>query len=123
MADRQKKRLQHKRRKALRVRRRIRVGSSLPRLSVFRSLGNIYGQVIDDESGKTLASASSLDKELRSSLGGMKKTEVATKVGEAIAARAKEAGVTKVVFDRGAYKFHGRVKALADGARGAGLEF
>jgi large subunit ribosomal protein L18 len=110
-------------RKALRTRSRLRVGTTRPRLSVFRSLANIYGQIIDDESGRTLASASSIDKELRDSLKGMRKADVAARVGAALAEKAKSAGVTKVVFDRGRYKYHGRVKALADAARQGGLEF
>ncbi len=111
------------RRKALRVRNRVRVGSDRPRLSVFRSLSNIYCQVIDDSSGRTLASASSRDAGLRASLTGIRKSDVATKIGTLIAERARAAGVTKVVFDRGAYKYHGRVRALAEAARAGGLQF
>ncbi|MBK8976462.1 MAG: 50S ribosomal protein L18 [Planctomycetes bacterium] len=115
-------------RKTLRTRQRVRQGSARPgnprpRLSVFRSLTNIYGQVIDDASGRTLAAASSLDKELREQLGGARKTDAAARVGELLAQRARAAGVTKVVFDRGRYKYHGRVKALAEAARSGGLEF
>ena len=123
MASIGKKRRLLKRRKALHVRARLRGTPERPRLSVFRSLGNIYCQVIDDESGRTLASASSLDKDLRESLSGLKKTEVADKVGAHLASKAKAAGVSKVAFDRGSYKYHGRVKALADAARQGGLEF
>ena len=112
-----------KRRKALHVRARLRGTPERPRLSVFRSLCNIYCQVIDDESGKTLASASSRDKGIRDSLTGLKKSEVAGKVGAELAAKAKDAGVSKVAFDRGSYKYHGRVRALADAARAGGLEF
>lgn len=90
---------------------------------MFRSIGNIYCQVIDDESGRTLASASSRDKGIRDSLTGVNKTEMAGKIGESIATKAKEAGVSKVSFDRGSYRYHGRVKALADAARAGGLEF
>ncbi len=111
------------RRKALRVRHRVREGTDRPRMSVFRSLTNIYGQIIDDTAGRTLVSASSLDKDVRGSLGGMRKSDVAKKVGELLAERAKAAGVTRVVFDRGRYKYHGRVKALADAAREGGLQF
>lgn len=89
-----------------------------PRLNVFRSLTNIYTQVIDDQSGKTLAAASSKDLK-----GKLSKTEQAVEVGKLIASKAKEKGVTKVVFDRGGYRYHGRVKALAESARTAGLEF
>ncbi|MFO1051347.1 MAG: 50S ribosomal protein L18 [Planctomycetota bacterium] len=112
-----------RRRKSQRVRNRLRTGNTRPRLSVFRSLSNFYCQVIDDMAGRTLASASSKDKSLRVSLSGMRKSDVAAKVGAAIAERAKAAGVTKVVFDRGPYKYHGRVKAFAEAARAGGLEF
>ena len=118
-----KKRRLLKRRKALHVRARLRGTPERPRLSVFRSLGNIYCQVIDDESGRTLASASSRDKDIRDALTGLKKTEIADKVGEQIASKAKAAGVSQVAFDRGPYKYHGRVKALAEAARQGGLEF
>lgn len=94
-----------------------------PRLNVFRSAGNIYAQVIDDAKGVTLAAASSADKELKGSLKIGGNVAAATKVGELIAARAKKAGVKKVIFDRGSYLYHGRVKALADAARAGGLEF
>jgi large subunit ribosomal protein L18 len=118
-----KKRVFHRRGKALRTRRRIRVGSTRPRLSVFRSLSNIYGQIIDDTTGRTLVAASSLDKEIRGSIQGMRKTDVAARIGTALAEKARSAGISKVVFDRGRFKFHGRVKALADAARSGGLEF
>ena len=91
-----------------------------PRLSVFRSLNHVYAQVIDDLTGKTLASASPRDKGFKSDGG---KTSEATAVGKALATRAKEKGVSKVVFDRNGYLFHGRIKALADGAREGGLQF
>ena len=109
-------------------RRRRRVRSALrarasgkPRLSVHRSGRHIYAQVIDDNAGKTLAAASTLEKELRGKPAATR--EGAAEVGKAIAERAKKAGVSKVVFDRGAFLFHGRVKALADAAREGGLEF
>ena len=109
-------------------RRRRRVRSALkarasgkPRLSVHRSGRHIYAQVIDDAAGKTLASASSLDKDLRGSTGAT--TDSAATVGKTLAQRAKDAGVSRVVFDRGGFLFHGRVKALADAAREGGLEF
>lgn len=123
MASQGKKKARLRRRKSLHVRARLRGTPERPRLSVFRSLSNIYCQVIDDESGKTLASASSRDKDLRDALKGLKKSEVAIKVGAQVAAKAKSAGVDKVSFDRGPYKYHGRVKALADAARKGGLEF
>jgi large subunit ribosomal protein L18 len=118
-----------KTRSAARVRRHGRVrrnvaGTPLrPRLSIFRSLSEIYAQVIDDAAGNTIASASSIDQELRKKTKGMKKTDQAKLVGKAVAERAKSKGVKAVVFDRGGFKYSGRVKALADGAREGGLEF
>ncbi len=97
--------------------------SGRPRLSVYRSSQHIYVQLIDDAEGRTLTSASSLEKQLRNSLKTGADKEAATKVGALIAERAKNAGVEAVVFDRGGYKYHGRVKALADAAREAGLRF
>jgi large subunit ribosomal protein L18 len=107
----------------VRVRKSVSGTSSRPRLNVFRSLAEIYAQVIDDEAGNTLVSASSVDHELRLKLAGMKKSEQARKVGLELASRAKAKGIQKVVFDRGGYRYIGRVKALADGAREGGLEF
>jgi large subunit ribosomal protein L18 len=92
-----------------------------PRLAVFRSLNHIYAQVIDDASGRTLASASTVEKELRSS--SSTKTEEAAVVGRLVAERAKAAGVDRVVFDRAGFRYHGRIKSLADAARNAGLDF
>jgi len=113
-------------RRRARVRGRIaRSASTRPRLSVFRSSKHIYVQIIDDAAGRTLATASSIDGELRKD-GGLKSgtdTEAATAVGKLIATRALAAGVKSVVFDRGGYRFHGRVKALADAAREGGLDF
>lgn len=106
-----------------RVRKSVHGTAEKPRLNVFRSLTDIYVQVIDDEAGETLASASTIDKDLRSQMKKKKKAEQANIVGKAIADRAKKAGVSKVVFDRGGYQYMGRVKALADGAREGGLEF
>lgn len=94
-----------------------------PRMTVFRSAGHIYVQVIDDEKGHTLCAASTLDKLLRDDLKHGGNRTAAEKVGQLIARRALEAGVKKVVFDRNGFRFHGRVKALADAARAAGLEF
>jgi large subunit ribosomal protein L18 len=106
--------------------RRLRVklsgNAARPRLSVFRSLQHIYAQVIDDVTGTTLASASTNEPTSRGDLSG-NKTERAKVVGEAIATRAKEKGISTVVFDRGGYMYHGRIKALADAARAGGLEF
>ena len=111
------------RRKA-RVRRALRAAANgRPRLSVFRSSKQIYVQVIDDVAGKTLASASSIDKALKGELKTGADVAAATAVGKLVAERAVQAGVTKVVFDRGGYLYHGRVKALADAAREAGLNF
>jgi large subunit ribosomal protein L18 len=111
------------RRKA-RVRRALKAtANGRPRLSVFRSSKQIYVQVIDDAAGRTLASASSLEKDLKASLKTGADTAAAEAVGKLVAERAKAAGVTKVVFDRSGYIFHGRVKALADAAREGGLDF
>ena len=119
----------HKSRSLARVRRHERVRKHVsgnpqrPRLNVFRSLAEIYAQVIDDESGLTLASASSIDHELQAKMSGLKKSEQARLVGQTVAERAKAKGIIKVVFDRGGYQYTGRVKALADGARQGGLDF
>ena len=106
-----------------RVRKFIAGTGKRPRLCVFRSLSQIYAQLIDDEQGLTLVSASTLDKTLRSQLDGKKKAEQAKLIGEEIARRATEKGIKAVVFDRGGFRYIGRVKALADGARSGGLEF
>ena len=116
-------------REAMRKRRHIRVRNKLagtkerPRLNVYRSLAQIYVQVIDDDTGHTLTSASTLDPEVKPRLEGLNKTEQAKIVGTIIGERAAAQGVKQVVFDRGGYRFHGRVKALAEAAREAGLEF
>lgn len=102
-----------------RIRRKVRGTTERPRLAVYRSLNHIYAQVIDDEKAQTLASASTTEKALRAKTGG--NIEAAKRVGQAIAERALAAGVAQVVFDRGGYLYHGRVKALTDAARGAGL--
>ena len=94
-----------------------------PRLNVFRSSKHIYAQVIDDVLGHTLAAASTLDEEIAEAAGGKTKKEQAAKVGETIAERAKEAGISEVLFDRGGYLYHGRVQTLADAARKSGLKF
>jgi large subunit ribosomal protein L18 len=104
-----------------RIRLRMAGTTGRPRLAVFRSLNQIYAQVIDDSAGRTLASASSLEKGMRDSSGT--KSEQAKVVGRLIAERAKAAGVDKVVFDRAGFRYHGRVRALADAAREAGLDF
>ncbi len=107
-------------RRHARVRRRIRGTAERPRLAVYRSNKYIYAQIIDDIDGRTIAAASSQEPDLRSQ---RLTVETASKVGELVASRAKDAGVDTVVFDRAGYKFHGRVKALADAAREQGLEF
>jgi large subunit ribosomal protein L18 len=110
-------------RRHVRVRKNTTGTSQRPRLNVFRSVSEIYAQVIDDSAGRTLVSASSLDKELRPGLKGLKKAEQAKLVGQKLAERAKSKGIAAVVFDRGGYRYIGRVKALADGAREGGLQF
>jgi len=113
----------HRRKIHSRVRTRVIGTPERPRLCVYRSLGHIYAQVIDDRSGRTLASASSLDGETRKNLKGGGNLAAAKAIGQAIAERARAAKIELVVFDRGGYKYHGRVKALADAAREAGLKF
>ena len=113
----------HRRRVHERVRTKVAGTTQRPRLSVYRSLDHIYAQVIDDHSGKTLVSASSVDTDTKKNLKGGGNVAAAKVIGKTIAERAKAAGVSKVVFDRGGYKYHGRVKALADAAREAGLQF
>ena len=116
-------------RSAARIKRHTRVRINIagtgqqPRLSVFRSLSEIYAQVIDDHSGRTITSASTIDHEVREKIKGLKKSEQAKLVGKTLAERAKNNGIKTVVFDRGGFKYSGRVKALADGAREGGLEF
>ena len=118
-----------KSRNALRIRRHARVRTrisgqaSRPRLSIFRSLHHVYAQLIDDATGKTLAAASTREKAVADGLESNSSSAAAEKVGKIIAERAKAQGISSVVFDRGGYKYHGRIKALADAARGAGLEF
>ncbi|MBI2855779.1 MAG: 50S ribosomal protein L18 [Chloroflexi bacterium] len=106
-----------------RVRRTVLGNLSRPRMAVFRSLNHIYVQVIDDGHGHTLVAASSLDPEVKSSSNGQAKSSVSKQVGALIARRAMARGITQVVLDRGGYKYHGRVKALADAAREEGLQF
>jgi large subunit ribosomal protein L18 len=116
------KRLARQRRHA-RVRQRVYGTSERPRLSVFRSLNHIHAQVIDDTQGRTLVAASTLDAEVRAQLGDKNKTAQSAVVGDLLAQRALAAGIKHVVFDRGGYLYHGRVKALADAARKGGLDF
>ena len=110
-------------RRHTRVRAKIEGTTPRPRLCVFRSLNHVYAQVIDDSRGQTLASASTLEQEIKSELDGRVKTARAELVGLLVAKRAVTKGINQVVFDRGGYKYHGRVKALAGGARQGGLKF
>jgi large subunit ribosomal protein L18 len=110
-------------RRHIRVRKKVEGTSERPRLNVFRSLEHIYAQIIDDSTGATLVSASTVDGDLRAALAPYNKTDQAKAVGKAIAERAKAKGIESVVFDRGGYPYHGRVKALADGSREGGLQF
>ncbi|MBI4267863.1 MAG: 50S ribosomal protein L18 [Chloroflexi bacterium] len=110
-------------RRHARVRAKVRGTASGPRLCVFRSLNNIYAQVIDDELGRTLASASTLDPEIKTSTVDKPKKDSSVLVGSLVAKRALSQGIKQVAFDRGGYKYHGRVKSLADAARQAGLKF
>jgi large subunit ribosomal protein L18 len=110
-------------RRHTRVRRKVAGTMARPRLNVFRSATHIYAQVIDDVAGRTLVAASDLDKALLAETAGKTKTERAVLVGKAVAERAKAAGIDAVVFDRGGFQYHGRVRALADAAREAGLGF
>jgi len=119
----------NKSRSAARARRHRRVRKYIsgtperPRLNVFKSLNSTYAQVIDDLSGHTLVSASTIDRDLRSKMKGLTKTEQAKEVGLALAERAKQQGIETIVFDRGGYRYIGRIKALAEGAREGGLQF
>jgi large subunit ribosomal protein L18 len=110
-------------RRHIRVRKKVFGTTERPRLSVFRSVNEIYVQVIDDLDGNTLTSASSIDKDLRAKMAGLKKSDQAKLVGQTVAERAKSKGIGAVVFDRGGFRYTGRIKALADGAREGGLEF
>ena len=112
-----------RRRRRTRYIKRVRGIADRPRLAVFRSLQHIYAQAIDDDAGATVASASSVDKEIRKTLAGGGNTSAAKIVGEVLARRLKEKGIGQVVFDRGGCLYHGRVKALAEGARENGLKF
>ena len=109
--------------KHMKIRNRFSGTAERPRLAVFRSNNHVYAQVIDDVAGKTLVSASTLEKDIKAELKNTDDTDAATKVGEIVAKRALEKGIKAVVFDRGGYIYHGKVKALADAAREAGLEF
>jgi large subunit ribosomal protein L18 len=121
--DKAKFKLKGRKKRQARVRGKIFGTTERPRISVYRSNTGIYAQVIDDNAGKTMVSASTMDKELKGTLSGLSGGEAAAKVGELLAQRATGAGIKRVVFDRGGRLFHGRVKALADAARAGGLEF
>ncbi len=110
-------------RRHARIRRRVVGSAERPRLNVFRSLEHIYAQIIDDERGHTLVAASTVDAEARPRVDGLNKVAQARLVGELIAERALAAGIKQVVFDRGGYVYHGRIKALAEGSRAKGLDF
>ncbi len=118
-----------KRKYAARIKRHYRARNTIigtperPRMNIYRSLTNIYVQVIDDSVGRTLVSASTLEKDIASQIKGKSKIEAARIIGQVVGERAKQAGISKIVFDRGGYKYHGRVAAVAEGAREAGLEF
>lgn len=116
-------RMEARKRRHLRVRRKVAGTPERPRLNVYRSLEHIYAQVIDDTTGQTLVSASTVDRDLRTELAPLPKLEQAKAVGQKVAERAKAKGIEQVVFDRGGYLYHGRVKALAEGGREAGLTF
>lgn len=118
-----KKKRQDRYRRHRRIRAKLNGTAERPRMNIFRSLAEIYVQVIDDEAGKTLVSASTIDREVKKQVEGKSKQEAAKIVGQVVAERAKAAGINKVVFDRGGFRYHGRVAALAEGAREAGLEF
>lgn len=116
--------LSQRKRRHVRVRAKVNGTAARPRLNVFRSSAHIYAQVIDDNAGHTIVSASDLESDVKDKAGsGATKTARAKAVGEVVAERAKAAGITAVVFDRGGFLYHGRVKAVADGAREAGLDF
>jgi len=110
-------------RRHARIRARVQGSESRPRLCVFRSLSNIYAQVIDDTRGQTIVSASSLEDEIKNNAEKMKKVDISRLVGNLVAKRAKDKGITQLAFDRGGFKYHGRVKALAEAIREQGLKF
>lgn len=118
-----KKRLMGRLRRKLRVKNKVRGTEMRPRLTVYRSLSHVYAQVIVDTKGETLAAASTLSKELKGKFKKMGNTEAAKAVGELVAQKAREKGITEVVFDRNGFLYHGRIKALAEAARQKGLEF
>jgi large subunit ribosomal protein L18 len=118
-----KKKSEARKRRHRRIRAKVSGTAQRPRLSIYRSLTNIYAQVIDDTAGKTLASASTIDQEVAKKIDGLNKTDAAKVVGEVLADRAKAVGVETVIVDRGGFRYQGRIAALADAAREAGLKF
>jgi len=112
-----------RKRRHARIRARVSGSPTMPRLCVFRSLSNIYAQIIDDAGGVTLVSTGSLNAEIKKQAGAKNKTQIAESVGSLLAQNAHEKGINQVIFDRGGYKYHGRIKALAEAARKAGLKF
>jgi large subunit ribosomal protein L18 len=122
-ADKAVTRLVNRKARHERIRKKIEGTAARPRLCVRRSLSHIYAQIVDDASGKSLLNLSSLSPELKSSIEGKNKVETSKELGKLVAKKAQEVGIKNVVFDRGGYLFHGRVKAVADAAREAGLEF
>ncbi|MEW5744721.1 MAG: 50S ribosomal protein L18 [Nitrospirota bacterium] len=114
---------QARKRRHVRIRKKVLGTDERPRLCVYKSLNNIYAQLVNDVQGRTVVAASTVEKDLRGESGHKGNVTTAKKVGALLASRALKAGVTRVVFDRGGYKYHGRIKALADGAREGGLEF
>jgi large subunit ribosomal protein L18 len=121
--DANKRKYDARRKRHYRMRARLAGTAARPRMNIYRSLDHIYVQVIDDEAGHTLISASTIDKEVAAQVVGKSKVEAAKIVGKVAGERAKQAGIEKIVFDRGGYRYHGRVAAVADGAREAGLVF
>ena len=121
--DASKRKHKARERRHRRLRARVQGSSEQPRLCVYRSLTNIYAQLIDDGQGHTLAAASTIDRDLRALVADRSPIEAARMVGQLVGERARQAGVRRVVFDRGGYRYHGRVAALAEGARAAGLDF
>ena len=115
--------IQGRDRRKLRIRKKVTGTAERPRLTVFRSLKHIYAQVVDDVAGKTVAHCSTLSKDVKGQADEAKKSDAAVMVGKAIAGQLKAKGITKIVFDRNGYLYHGRIKALAEGAREGGLEF
>lgn len=114
---------QARKRRHVRLRKKVSGSTGRPRLCVHKSLNHIYAQIIDDTKGRTIVAASTLDKDVKAESGHKGNVAMAKKIGQLLATRAAQAGIKQIVFDRGGYKYHGRIKALAEGAREGGLEF